>query len=141
MDRGSSLVSPIAHEDFFCLSSRIAFTARRIDSYAHYVHVRTYIRTYVSMNVRGTWLYLCMSIASTESWKRKIIERAVYIMEGEIREANAERMTENEKFQEVDTEWEYRYDDFFEAEQSLGSEEEKLSEEREWEEERKPRRL
>lgn len=79
-----------------------------------------------------------MSIASTESWKRKIIERAVYIMEGEIREANAERMTGNEKFQ-VDTEREYRYDDFFEVERSLSSEEEKLCEERE--EEKKPRRL
>lgn len=94
---------------------------------------------YVSINVRGTWLYLCMSIASTESWKRKIIERAVYIMEGEIREANAEKMTENEKFQEVHTEQEYKYDDFFEAEQSFGSEEDQLFEERE--EEGKPRRL
>lgn len=66
-------------------------------------------------------------------------------MEEEVREANAERMTENEKFQEVDAEWEYRYDDFFEAEQSLGSIEEKPYEEGEWEEEEKekemPRRL
>lgn len=82
-----------------------------------------------------------MSIASTESWKRKIIERAVYIMEGEIREANAGRMTENEKFQEVDTERDYRYDDSFEAEQSLGSKEEKLYEEEDWDEEEDSRRL
>lgn len=64
-------------------------------------------------------------------------------MEEEIREANAERMTGSVKFQEVDTEREYRYDDFFEVEQSLDSEEEKLCEEmeEEWEEEKKSRRL
>lgn len=61
-------------------------------------------------------------------------------MEEEIYEANVERM-ENGKFQEIDTEYEYRYDDFFEVEQSLDSEEEKPFEEREWEEEKKPRRL
>lgn len=61
-------------------------------------------------------------------------------MEEEVRAANAERMMGNEKFQEVDTEREYRYD-FFEMEQSLGSEEEKPCEEGEWEEEEKPRRL
>jgi len=81
------------------------------------------------------------SIASTESRKREIIERAVYIMEEELREVNAERMTGVEKLQEVDTEQEYSYDDFFEVEQSLDSEEEKPYEEREWEEEKKPRRL
>ncbi|XP_018315857.1 WD repeat-containing protein 63 [Mycetomoellerius zeteki] len=58
-------------------------------------------------------------------------------MEEEIYEANVERM-ENGKFQEIDTEYEYRYDDFFEVEQSLDSEEEKPFEEREWEEEKKP---
>lgn len=83
---------------------------------------------------------------SGESRKRKIIERAVYIMVEEAREANAERMAGNERFQEVDTEWEYRYDDFFDAEQSLGSEEEEEEEEepcdkREWEEEAKSCRL
>lgn len=60
-------------------------------------------------------------------------------MEEEVSEANAERMAGNEGFQEVDTEREY--DDFFEMEQSLGSEEEKHYEEGEWEEEIKPRRL
>ncbi|XP_071554596.1 dynein axonemal intermediate chain 3 [Temnothorax nylanderi] len=47
-------------------------------------------------------------------------------------------MTGNEKFQEVDTEREYRYDDYFEVEQSLSSGEEEPCEEREWEEEKKP---
>lgn len=132
MDRTNSLVSPIGREDFFCLPSRIA-------SGLHSPHVVS-IRRRIRVRIRErTWLYLFTSIASTEFWKRKIIERAVYIMEEEVSEANAERMVGNEGFQEVDTEREY--DDFFQMEQSLGSEEEKHYEEEEWEEEIKPGRL
>lgn len=101
------------------------------------MHVRTYLR---ERTARGR-IFACRS-HQRSPWKRKIIERAVYVMAREIREANAERMTGNEKFQEIDAEREYRYDDFFEAEQSLESEEEKLREEREGgEEEGEPRRL
>ncbi|XP_011881910.1 PREDICTED: WD repeat-containing protein 63-like [Vollenhovia emeryi] len=56
-------------------------------------------------------------------------------MEKEIREADAEGTTRNEKLQEVDTVREY--DDFFEVEQSLDSAEEKSDEEREWKEGKK----
>jgi len=49
-------------------------------------------------------------------------------MEEEMYEAN-----------EVDTEYEYRYDHLFKEEQYFDSEEEE--EEREWEEEKEPRRL
>lgn len=95
---------------------------------------------YVSANV-STHVAVSFHVdrINGEFWKRKIIERAVYIMEEEVSEANAERMARNEKFQEVDTEREYRYGDFFDVEQSLGSEEEKPYVE--WEEEIKPRRL
>lgn len=56
-------------------------------------------------------------------------------MDEEVHEENAEEILGDEKFQENDTEREYRYnDDFFEVGQSFDSEEEEPCEEREWEE-------
>ncbi|XP_025074434.1 WD repeat-containing protein 63-like [Pogonomyrmex barbatus] len=60
-------------------------------------------------------------------------------MEEEVREANAERMSDSEKFSEIGTEREYRYNDnFFKVEQPPNSKEEELYEETEWEEEEIP---
>ncbi|KAL0122712.1 hypothetical protein PUN28_007420 [Cardiocondyla obscurior] len=54
-------------------------------------------------------------------------------MEEETRKVNAERMTESEKFREIETE--YRHDDFLEVEDSLDSKEESPHEEKVREEE------